>query len=112
MPVFDDNGPSLSSNTGNPLKKRININMRKLYFSLCALAVLAILAGCVGSTAKKSNTNIRLKSCSVGGSQAQCGTLRVYENRAAQSGRMIDLNIVVIKASHDDPAPDPIFYLA
>jgi pimeloyl-ACP methyl ester carboxylesterase len=47
-----------------------------------------------------------------GHAQAQCGTLRVYENRQAHSGRMIDLNIVVIKASNNHPAPDPIFYLA
>jgi pimeloyl-ACP methyl ester carboxylesterase len=36
----------------------------------------------------------------------------VYENREAHSGRMISLNVAVIKAQSPDPAPDPIFYLA
>jgi pimeloyl-ACP methyl ester carboxylesterase len=88
------------------------MNIRKIHFALCVLILLAFLAGCFGSTPKRSNTAIKLKPCSLGWSQAQCGTLRVYENRAAHSGRMIDLNIVVIKAQSTDPAPDPIFYLA
>jgi pimeloyl-ACP methyl ester carboxylesterase len=56
--------------------------------------------------------SIQLKPCQLGGTQAQCGTLKVYENRAAHSGRMIALRVVVIKAESDHPAPDPIFYLA
>ena len=60
-------------------------------------------------TAKPS---VDLQPCTLGTTPAQCGTLRVYENRAARSGRMIDLRIAVIKASGDQPAPDPIFYLA
>jgi pimeloyl-ACP methyl ester carboxylesterase len=36
----------------------------------------------------------------------------VYENRAAGSGRIIDLRVAVIKASGTDPAPDPIFFLS
>ena len=88
------------------------MNNRKIHFALCVFILLAFLAGCVGITPKQSKTTIQLKPCSLGWSEAQCGTLRVYENRTAQSGRMIDLNIVVIKAQSDDPAPDPIFYLA
>ncbi len=48
----------------------------------------------------------------MGSYSAQCGTLKVYENRAARSGRMIDLRVAVIKAQSEHPAPDPIFYLA
>ncbi len=48
----------------------------------------------------------------MGGFSAQCGTLSVFENRAASSGRMIDLRVAVIKAWGDHPSPDPIFYLA
>ncbi len=88
------------------------MNNRKIHFALCVFILLALLAGCAGGTTKQSSTAIQLKPCSLGWSEAQCGTLRVYENRAAQTGRMIDLNIVVIKASGDHPVPDPIFYLA
>jgi pimeloyl-ACP methyl ester carboxylesterase len=43
---------------------------------------------------------------------AQCGTLSVFENRAASSGRKIDIHVAVIKARASNPYPDPIFYLA
>ncbi len=58
--------------------------------------------------------SITFHPCDLGytSSSAQCGTLRVYENRAAQSGRMIDLRVAVAKALDPNPAPDPIFYLA
>jgi pimeloyl-ACP methyl ester carboxylesterase len=36
----------------------------------------------------------------------------VYEDRAARSGRMIDLHVAVVKAQNPNPAPDPIFWLA
>jgi pimeloyl-ACP methyl ester carboxylesterase len=40
-----------------------------------------------------------------------CGTYTVWENRAARSGRKIDLNIVVLPAKSPDPAPDPLVFL-
>ncbi|HET7005680.1 MAG TPA: alpha/beta fold hydrolase [Candidatus Binatia bacterium] len=43
---------------------------------------------------------------------ARCGKLPVYENRAAQSGRMIALNIVVLPAQSSELKSDPVFYLA
>src|SRR5207237_8566775 len=36
----------------------------------------------------------------------------VFEGAAAKTGRKIKLNIVVLPALVDQPAPDPIFYLA
>jgi len=53
-----------------------------------------------------------LTSCSVGGAVARCGTLDVYENRAAKSGRKIALNIVVVPAVNAHHAADPVFWLA
>ena len=88
------------------------MKIRKNHSTLCVFILLAFLVGCIGAPANRSDTAIRLKPCSLGWSQALCGTLRVYEDRTAQSGRMIDLNIVIIKAQSEDPAPDPIFYLA
>ena len=56
--------------------------------------------------------SIQLQPCMLGSASAQCGTLKVLENRADPSGRMIDLRVAVIKAAGQHPAPDPIFYLA
>lgn len=44
--------------------------------------------------------------------ELQCGTLEVYENREAGSGRKIPLNIVVIPATGKAPAPDPLFWFS
>jgi pimeloyl-ACP methyl ester carboxylesterase len=46
------------------------------------------------------------------GQRAQCGKLRVYENRTSSTGRQIDLHIVVIPAISRSPEPDPLFILA
>src|SRR5215813_9017841 len=55
-----------------------------------------------------------LKDCDVQGLQgkARCGTLEVYEDRAARKGRKINLNIVVLPATSDKREPDPLFYFA
>jgi pimeloyl-ACP methyl ester carboxylesterase len=41
-----------------------------------------------------------------------CGKYEVFENRSAQTGRRISLNIVLLPAATLKPAPDPLFYLA
>ncbi len=43
---------------------------------------------------------------------AYCGTLSVFENRAARAGRRIALNIVVLPAISNEQKPDPLFFLA
>lgn len=43
---------------------------------------------------------------------ALCGKHQVYENRAAKSGRVIALNIVVLPALSSEPKAEPVFYLA
>jgi pimeloyl-ACP methyl ester carboxylesterase len=45
------------------------------------------------------------------GEIARCGTLRVYENRARNSGRQIDLRVIVLPARGRQVAPDPIVWL-
>lgn len=56
----------------------------------------------------------RLTPCRVPGLEEDvlCGRLEVFENRAARSGRRIALNIVVLPARSDRPAPDPLTFLA
>lgn len=47
-----------------------------------------------------------------GNTDALCGKYEVYENRAAQSGRKIALNLMVLPAVSDKPASDPWFAIA
>src|SRR3990167_4057785 len=43
---------------------------------------------------------------------AYCGTLTVFEDRAAASGRQIDLWVVVLPSLSATPLEDPVFFLA
>src|SRR5690606_39878589 len=44
--------------------------------------------------------------------EGRCGIVTVYEDRAAATGRTIDLNVIVIPATGNNLAPDPLFILA
>jgi pimeloyl-ACP methyl ester carboxylesterase len=44
--------------------------------------------------------------------ESLCGTISVYEDRASNTGRKIDLNIMLIPAASSVVKPDPIFFLA
>jgi pimeloyl-ACP methyl ester carboxylesterase len=72
------------------------------------LFLVFVLAGCSGLAAP--SPRLELESCRVaGGYLAKCGSLPVFEDRLTQRGRKIDLQIAVIPARGDQPAPDPIF---
>ncbi len=43
---------------------------------------------------------------------ARCGTVTVFENREAKSGRQIALNVVVLPALNQEHQPDPFFMIA
>lgn len=57
---------------------------------------------------------IPLSTCKVmgGPAEAMCGSYEVFEDRAAQSGRKIKLNLLVMPAADATPQPDPLFLLA
>jgi pimeloyl-ACP methyl ester carboxylesterase len=40
------------------------------------------------------------------------GTFKVYENREGGEGRMIELKVVILHATGDEPRPDPVFFFA
>jgi pimeloyl-ACP methyl ester carboxylesterase len=67
--------------------------------------------GCVGGRA--SERNIPLEPCRLDGfgSEAQCGSYRVFEDRSAHAGRTIDLAIAVVPALANSPRSDPLFVL-
>lgn len=81
----------------------------KIHILLRILILLAFLPACGGSPATPM---IKLKPCVIAGSTAECGKLRVYENRDAKKGRMIDLNIAVIRAASTQKAADAVFLLS
>src|SRR3954469_22392377 len=56
----------------------------------------------------------RLKPCTYaqGPTDAYCGTVEVWEDRAARSGRKIALKVIVLPGLKRDAAPDPLFFLA
>lgn len=62
---------------------------------------------------ENSRRKIELKACGIAGlsKDSLCGQYEVYEDRAKSSGRKISLNLIVLPALVDKPAPDPIFYL-
>jgi pimeloyl-ACP methyl ester carboxylesterase len=79
------------------------------------LLALILVAACLSACAPAATAptpSLHLEPCQLGEIAAQCGTLKVYENRATNQGRQIDLKVAVIKAQGLNPAPDPIFYLA
>lgn len=39
----------------------------------------------------------------------RCGVLRVYENREAREGRVLELKFVILPARREPAAPDPVF---
>lgn len=81
---------------------------------LPALILIFLLSSCRGMTKLDGDktTFVDQHPCRIAGQDAVCGTVSVYENRTAQSGRIIDLNIAVVKASSSNPEPDPVFFLA
>lgn len=55
-----------------------------------------------------------LETCRPEGAQEDvlCGTLSVWEDRVARSGRKIDLHVVVVPARSETPEPDPVVPVA
>lgn len=76
------------------------------------VVLLAALASCV--SLKEGAAIDRLKPCkhAEGSTEAYCGTLDVWEDREAKSGRKIPLKIIVFPALKRDAAKDPLFFLA
>jgi pimeloyl-ACP methyl ester carboxylesterase len=77
--------------------------------------LLTLLALCACKSLRPAASAIdKLKPCTAdaGPSDAYCGKVEVWENRAAKSGRKIALNVVVLPGLRRNTAPDPLFFLA
>lgn len=76
---------------------------------VAALAALSLL----GAGGAGADVLLPLEPCTVAGApRTLCGTLEVWENRDAGSGRRISLQVVVVPARRPEPTRVPLFYLA
>jgi pimeloyl-ACP methyl ester carboxylesterase len=104
------------------------MNNSKFRFILCVLILLLVgcqpsaapaattVAAMTVSTSNPADTRLTLKPCEVrgfgGNIKAECGALRVPEDRTTPGGRVLDLRIVVVRAQGPNGEPDPLFYIA
>jgi pimeloyl-ACP methyl ester carboxylesterase len=75
----------------------VHISWRAASASLAAALIFA-----AASPGHAMTSPLQTKPCSVGASKAAaiCGTLMVYEDRAAKAGRSIPIHFILIKAKH------------
>ena len=91
--------------------------LRIILFSLLAVANLSCAALDFLPALPVFNqrqAHIELRPCHFPNHSTEllCGKYRVYENRAAQTGRTISLNILIVPALTPTPADDPVFFLS
>jgi len=99
--------------------RRVSLSTYLVYLFTCLLLVL-VATGCTATTTPSETLSgpiITLEPCHLSAPglstrlPARCGTLTVYEDRAALSGRQIALYVAVIPAISRNPAPDPLFFI-
>jgi len=81
-------------------------------------ALSLFLSACVPTPTPQSELGIPLEDCRLAAPgvplrvSARCGTVEVFENREAASGRKIGLKVAVLPATSQSRAEDPLFLLA
>jgi pimeloyl-ACP methyl ester carboxylesterase len=67
-----------------------------------AASLAALLLVAMPASGRSANSPLQTKPCTIGDSRATaiCGTLTVYEDRAAKAGRSLLIHFIVIKAKH------------
>ena len=93
------------------------VKLRIILFSLLAVAnfscaALNFLPALPGFSQRQANIELRPCHFPNHSTELLCGKYRVYENRAAQTGRTISLNILIVPALTPAPADDPVFFLS
>jgi hypothetical protein len=89
--------------------------MRGAILTFLIMAVLFAACTARNIANPTDSLGVSLEACQLSGPsgtlgrRAQCGSLRVYEDRTAGSGRQIDLHLAVIPAVSRSPQPDPLF---
>jgi len=79
--------------------------------ALVAACIATLAVGCANDGGRRPLRG--LAPCGAEGpTDALCGTVSVYENRASATGRVLRLAVVVLPALQEVPEPDPLFFLA
>jgi len=77
-----------------------------------AVLLTLILVACATPVPPLRERSVLIvEGCRAGGIDARCGTLEVFEDRAARVGRRIPIRVVVLPSLTTTPAPDPIVVL-
>lgn len=82
----------------------------KLCLSLIAGLVLSVC--CVHAQTPDSRLVLRTVQHGLPEGKISRGSYAVFEDREANAGRMIRLDLIILHATGPDPKPDPLFYLA
>ena len=93
---------------------KLTLKITLLLLGACVFTSVHFKATALQANQPRQQRKIQLTPCgsSRDGAQALCGQYEVFENRAAQAGRKITLNLVVLSALAAQPAPDPVFFLS
>jgi pimeloyl-ACP methyl ester carboxylesterase len=75
-------------------------------------AVLIFAYGCLQAQTNDSKLTLTTTQHELPRGKISSGSYAVYEDREANSGRMIHLDLIILHATGDHPKPDPLFYLA
>ena len=90
------------------------MNIRALAFLLgiSLSGSVAFAQDAIQSPARRATSRLPLTPCKFDwiDEELLCGALEVYENRSAQSGRKITINVVVVPSLIDNPIEAPLFY--
>jgi len=79
---------------------------------LASIAALCTLHSSVAAIVCDDRLSLQnYQDAQIESARISIGDYRVYENRAAQDGREIHLNIVILHALAAEPKPDPVFIL-
>jgi pimeloyl-ACP methyl ester carboxylesterase len=73
---------------------------------------LILLPGCSHAQTKDPRLVLKATEHDLPRGKISQGSYAVYEDREANSGRMIHLDLVILHTTGSDPKPDPLFYLA
>src|SRR5690349_9032694 len=83
------------------------------------LVLACALGGALGACApaggkQQSAATLKTEPCRVVGFDIgmDCATLSVFEDREANGGRKIDIQVAILRAKSDRKKPDPIFVFA
>ena len=97
----------------NVVKRRTIANSGVLLAETCLTVLIACSSGHFSAAASQSSSHLSIHPCELPDvkGDARCGTYEVFEDRAAKSGRTIQLKIVVLKSLGSKPAADAVFPL-